>query len=125
MAYIRIKTIRSSTGKVYSYIYVVKSTWIKEIKQSRQTVLHYIGRVENLKHYYVKQVFKNNQDCKHCGTLDNLTVDHIKPLSKGGNNDLTNLQVLCVKCNQKKGSRDDTPKIVEKAEPSEPPIIYY
>jgi len=43
--------------------------------------------------------------CKQCGSWENLHVDHIKPLSKGGTNDEKNLQALCAKCNLSKGNR--------------------
>lgn len=33
-------------------------------------------------------------------------VDHIVPLSKGGTNDRSNIQVACPKCNLEKGTRD-------------------
>ena len=40
--------------------------------------------------------------------------DHIIPLALGGINDVTNLQLLCQKCNLSKGSRNkDTSKIYE------------
>lgn len=36
--------------------------------------------------------------CAKCGSLKNLTLHHIVPLSKGGSSDVTNLRVLCKKC---------------------------
>lgn len=36
-----------------------------------------------------------------------ITVDHILPVSKGGTNDLFNLQPMCSSCNSKKGNGDN------------------
>jgi len=46
--------------------------------------------------------------CKHCGeefSRHQLELDHIKPISTGGNNAIENLQTLCRTCNRKKGNR--------------------
>ncbi len=43
--------------------------------------------------------------CAHCGTTDNLTIDHIKPLSDEGGDERSNLQVLCGPCNSRKGGK--------------------
>ncbi|OBU85472.1 hypothetical protein MY55_15935 [Chromobacterium subtsugae] len=45
--------------------------------------------------------------CAHpdCMSSEDLTVDHIKPLSRGGTDDLENLQFLCRPCNSAKGAR--------------------
>ncbi len=37
--------------------------------------------------------------CKLCGTVENITVDHMIPQSRGGSSDTTNLQALCFGCN--------------------------
>lgn len=41
-----------------------------------------------------------------------MTVDHIFPKSKGGSNDMSNLQPLCSICNFKKSDKIETPKEV-------------
>jgi 5-methylcytosine-specific restriction enzyme A len=44
--------------------------------------------------------------CADCGSTENLTGDHIRPLSRGGANMLTNVRVLCRSCNSARGNRD-------------------
>lgn len=43
------------------------------------------------------------EKCLDCGTNEELLVDHIIPLSRGGDSDIENLQVLCRTCNFRKG----------------------
>ncbi|WP_376698847.1 HNH endonuclease [Serratia marcescens] len=42
--------------------------------------------------------------CKHCNTSEDLTIDHIHPVSKGGSSADENLQTLCMSCNRSKGA---------------------
>ena len=49
--------------------------------------------------------------CELCGAHEEqaaLHVDHIVPRAKGGSDDLSNFQALCVTCNTNKRDRDDT-----------------
>lgn len=52
---------------------------------------------------------RDEQTCQYCGYQgDDLTMDHVVPRSKGGQDSWDNIVAACVKCNVKKGDR--TPK---------------
>jgi hypothetical protein len=59
-------------------------------------------------------VLKRDRKCVLCGAAPErdsevrLHVDHIVPRSKGGSNEMSNLQVLCSECNLGKSNRDNT-----------------
>lgn len=44
--------------------------------------------------------------CLCCGTDENITVDHIKPLALGGLNTASNIQPLCHRCNSLKRDKE-------------------
>jgi len=45
--------------------------------------------------------------CAFCfSKLRKYHIDHIYPISRGGNNDIRNIQILCVDCNQRKHNKD-------------------
>lgn len=45
---------------------------------------------------------RDNFTCLHCGSIENLSIDHIIPENFGGGSDLENLQTLYRSCNSKK-----------------------
>lgn len=56
----------------------------------------------------VSVLHKDDYKCLFCGRSSQqvqLEVDHIVPFSKGGSNNLNNLQTLCTDCNRGKGAR--------------------
>lgn len=53
------------------------------------------------------QVLSRDRVCQHCGSGEDLTLDHIVPRSQNGCTCVKNLQALCPKCNRNKGSRAD------------------
>lgn len=44
--------------------------------------------------------------CANCGKKLKLVGDHKVPLSKGGSNDISNMEVLCNPCNHRKNAKD-------------------
>lgn len=63
-------------------------------KRREYNVLRCNGKVDNL----------YGKPCVECGEPSD-SIDHIIPLSRGGTNDISNLQPMCLKCNIKKGNR--------------------
>ena len=48
-------------------------------------------------------IFKRDgYKCLKCGSLTKLSIDHIMPISLGGDNTISNLQTLCTSCNSTK-----------------------
>ncbi len=53
-------------------------------------------------------ILRDQCTCQYCAKkfpVDKLTIDHIIPKSKGGENTWENLVAACKKCNQRKGNR--------------------
>lgn len=44
--------------------------------------------------------------CANCHAVDNLQIDHVRPLTQNGGNELENLQLLCAACNNAKGAQE-------------------
>ena len=52
-----------------------------------------------------QSVINRDGCCQMCGTEERLSVDHIVPRHLGGDDNPSNLQVLCSSCNSGKGGR--------------------
>lgn len=64
------------------------------------------GKVSNKMRFAIYE--RDGHRCRICGSrLDDLEIDHIIPISKGGKSTMDNLQTLCHRCNVRKGDSVD------------------
>lgn len=97
-------------NKNYIYVNIFRKKHGKK-KNIVVVGLKYYGRNVRRKSSGIKNELLKKKDlwCLYCDTLltkDNITGDHIIPLSKGGNNSRANMVACCNKCNLE---RADTP----------------
>ena len=91
-------------------VIVVTSRFFKKPKKKRFSLVE-LARVYN----------STCQYCLNKFSIADLTIDHIKPKSKGGTDEHENRTLACLKCNQKKASQ--TPYYNVKNEPVKAPSI--
>lgn len=63
-------------------------------------------RVTLQRHYrewFRRLATRYGERCANCGAGENLVLDHVIPIAKGGLSQLDNLQLLCAECNRIKG----------------------
>lgn len=53
------------------------------------------------------RILERDRGCCWCGAADDLHVDHVVPVSRGGDNSDANLRALCGSCNSSKRDRLD------------------
>lgn len=54
---------------------------------------------------FMKIIERDGNKCNYCKKEYRLTIDHIFPVSKGGEDCLNNLQLLCQPCNSSKSNK--------------------
>lgn len=83
-------------------------------KQNKEKVALYAARrkskkkengLNDLTAQQVRDLFISHNFCEYCGRLDNLSLEHIVPISRGGQNTLSNVTIACKGCNSSKCAR--------------------
>lgn len=81
--------------------YMIRAKAFKAYKEKR-------WNIHDLLEFNVTKIQQNNY-CWYCGTEmepSKLTKDHVFPRSKGGDNDMDNIIMVCKTCNSSKGNMD-------------------
>ena len=91
-----IKDIISKINQKRGSFYLNNDIWQSICRVER-------GKVTNRMRFAIYE--RDHYRCRKCGRKTNdLEVDHIIPIAKGGKSTFDNLQTLCHRCNYRKGS---------------------
>ena len=91
-------------------------TFVSVIKSMRKIFYNTDNRIIFNKTIVSKVMDKSNNLCMLCRCTGDLEIDHIKPLCKGGTNNINNLQALCKGCHRTKTQREQETGVFIKEE---------
>lgn len=96
-----IQRFMERSGHIYTPSY--RETHYKrgvppQIKKRERTTMRKYYQV-----WYTELVDTYGEVCANCGDTENLVIDHIVSIARGGLSEVDNLQLLCVTCNTIKG----------------------
>ena len=94
----QIKELITKLNQKQGSFYLNRDIWDSICRVER-------GKVTNKMRFSIYS--RDGYRCCMCGKRDrgdNLEIDHIYPIAKGGKSTYDNLQTLCHRCNQKKGA---------------------
>ena len=94
-SYNEIESLLKRINNKHYNFYNDKQIWDSLCKVER-------GKVSNKIRFQIYE--RDDYRCCKCKRSDNLEIDHIIPISKGGKSTLDNLQTLCRECNKNKGN---------------------
>ena len=83
-----------------------KSATLKQSLKRRSKEYEVLCRIslDDIRHLFLGSYGKT---CKYCTKkleISNIVCDHIEPLSNGGESIKSNLQIICARCNTRKGN---------------------
>jgi 5-methylcytosine-specific restriction endonuclease McrA len=93
----KAESIENSKKYVNSGKYVLPLV----IKLREYIPLPYNGVVFTRKNIFLR----DNYTCQYCKKGNNLTIDHVVPTSRGGEDAWENVVTCCVRCNNRKGDK--------------------
>ncbi|CAA7399201.1 unnamed protein product [Spirodela intermedia] len=89
------QTVPSSRGSFYIPAVLRVPHLLQVVKRRR--IKHNLSR---------KSIFyRDSYTCQYCCSRENLTIDHVMPISRGGEWKWENLVTACSRCNSKKGQK--------------------
>jgi len=99
------KKHKQNTKKVFHKLMKKSSTLRSSLKRrSKEYEVDFKISLDEIRGLFLRCY---GRKCRYCdNTLDiyNIVCDHTYPISMGGSSDITNLQIICGRCNTRKGN---------------------
>ena len=101
---------KTQESKDYQKVYRKSKIGItkKTISNAKRRALKRTTASENINSYIETMLNNPEKVCRYCEHSDNLTIEHILPLSRGGTHSEDNVDLACKSCNSSKGSKTET-----------------
>ena len=104
-----LKTFHGHMWKNVFHRLMKKSSTLRSSlrKRSKEYEVEFNISLKAIRILLLKAYGKQCKYCKNKMTIKNTVCDHIIPLSLGGKSTLRNLQMICARCNTRKGTLTD------------------
>ncbi|KAF8007373.1 hypothetical protein BT93_K1394 [Corymbia citriodora subsp. variegata] len=89
------QTVNSPSGSFYIPAVLRVPHLLQVIKRRR------IRTILNRKNIF----YRDSYSCQYCSSSENLTIDHVLPIARGGEWKWENLVTACARCNSRKGQK--------------------
>jgi len=105
--YKRYKEARDEKNKEWRLNNIVKIRMSKRLSESKRRALRKGISDETVNVKSITALFEKQEGkCNLCKILlSNYHIDHIYPISRGGIHSITNIQILCPLCNDRKAAK--------------------
>ena len=90
----------SRLSKRASYLFDEEYRTAELIRCHERRILTDKNKITNAE--WLEALERFNYACAYCGSTSNLSMDHVVPVSKGGQNTVDNLIPACISCNSTK-----------------------
>ncbi len=104
---------KASESKLYSVALEIIREY-ETYRWHREEITKHIDTQQRIiqnrhKSFFNALVLRDGEFCVHCGSTENLEIDHRDPVSLGGFSVIDNLQLLCFPCNSEKSNKTVPP----------------
>ena len=102
----KLKTRHGNFAKKVFHRLMKKSSTLKTSlkKRSKEYEVKFLITLDEIRELFLKAYGRKCRYCERHLDVTNMVCDHFYPLSMGGESTAKNLQIICNRCNTRKGS---------------------